>query len=210
MVALTLSKNGHMLCFQILVCIHHLVHLIHGVPMHPPPGFAQSPISSPGHWNVAHDAGNSVVPPGFSVVQTALPTIQPVWKHSVVPVAYADHWSCEYEPVTYITNHLVPNPQQQAQRHGTGVWLRPNAVPSPSAYSDGRPRESRERVPCEQTDHSRFRDPSTHQRANTNLNSDGASNTSTGQPKVVTALDNAALDPLVSGIQNGKFPTIDY
>ncbi|KAA1138190.1 hypothetical protein PGTUg99_016659 [Puccinia graminis f. sp. tritici] len=200
MVVLQLSKNGHKLCFQILVCIHHIVHLIHGAPMHPPPGFAQSPISSPAHWNVAHDAGNSAVPQGFSVVQTALPAVQPVWKHSFVPVAYADHWSCEYEPVTWITNHLVPNPQQ-AQRQGTGVWLRPDAVPSQSAYSGGRHRESltRERVPYEQTDHSRFRDPS---RANTNLKSDGAADASKVQPQVVTALDgtrDSVPDPLQKG-----------
>ncbi|KAA1066578.1 hypothetical protein PGT21_033936 [Puccinia graminis f. sp. tritici] len=198
MVVLQLSKNGHMLCFQILVCIHHIVHLIHGAPMHPPPGFAHSPISSPAQWNVAHDVGNGVVPQGFSVVQTALPAVQPVWKHSFVPVAYADHWSCEYEPVTWITNHLVPNPQQ-AQRQGTGVWLRPDAVPSQSAYSDGRHRESRERVPYEQTDHSRFRDPS---RANTNLKSDGAGDASKVQPQVVTALDgtgDSVPDPLQKG-----------
>ncbi|WAQ89149.1 hypothetical protein PtA15_10A573 [Puccinia triticina] len=182
MVGQSLSKTAHISSF--LVFTHLTVYLIMGAPMHPPP-----PLISAGHWNLAFDAGNDVAPaPGFSVVQTAEHTLAPVWRQNVVPVAYTSHWSCEYEPVTWITNHIVPNVPnpQQAPVHGAApTGLRPNAVPFQSGYSDGRTRES-PMVTCEEKNSKGFGGGPYQPRANTQANSDGVFNASLGRPQVAT------------------------
>ncbi|KAH9453100.1 hypothetical protein MJO28_007969 [Puccinia striiformis f. sp. tritici] len=127
MIGLALRKDGHILSF--LACTSQGFHLINGLPMHPPP----ASVHSPNLWKSANDVGHAAVPEGFSIVQTAQPGLYPVLRHSLVPVAYADHWAYEYEPVTLITNHLVPQPQQAPPQIGATSGLRPNPVQSEHA-----------------------------------------------------------------------------
>ncbi|KNZ58462.1 hypothetical protein VP01_1926g2 [Puccinia sorghi] len=121
------SANGKLFLFFMIHTQHMVNFTIKGAPMRPPP--VSSP-TSPSFYQSISDAGNSAIHEGYSLVQTVQPSLYPVLKHNVVPVAYADQWSCDYYPATLITTHLVPNvPLVSPYDVNAKFSLRPNAIP---------------------------------------------------------------------------------